>query len=91
MCGSGEKPHKCTDCGRCFNNKSNLMSHIQLVHKKLSPYMCDMCHETFKRKKMLLEHIGKVGVKLKLFCSKLLGFEVYWRKKLHKLSLLVLQ
>lgn len=58
---TGEKPHKCTDCGRCFNNKSNLMSHIQLVHKKLSPYMCDMCHETFKRKKLLLEHIGKVG------------------------------
>lgn len=59
---TGEKPHKCHDCGRCFNNKSNLMSHIQLVHKKLSPYQCDMCQETFKRKKMLLEHIGVVHV-----------------------------
>ncbi|CAG5123125.1 unnamed protein product [Candidula unifasciata] len=59
---TGEKPHKCTDCGRCFNNKSNLMSHIQLVHKKLTPYLCDLCHETFKRKKMLLEHIGKIHV-----------------------------
>ena len=38
------------------------MSHIQLVHKKLSPYQCDMCQETFKRKKMLLEHIGKIHV-----------------------------
>lgn len=38
------------------------MSHIQLVHKKLSPYQCDMCQETFKRKKLLLEHIGKVHV-----------------------------
>ncbi|KAJ8298457.1 hypothetical protein KUTeg_024988 [Tegillarca granosa] len=59
---TGEKPHKCHDCGRCFNNKSNLMSHIQLVHKKLSPYQCDMCQEVFKRKKLLLEHIGRVHV-----------------------------
>lgn len=59
---TGERPHKCHDCGRCFNNKSNLMSHIQLVHKKLSPYQCDMCQETFKRKKKLLEHIGEVHV-----------------------------
>lgn len=59
---TGERPHKCHDCGRCFNNKSNLMSHIQLVHKKLSPYQCDMCQETFKRKKKLLEHIGEIHV-----------------------------
>lgn len=59
---TGEKPHKCADCGRCFNNKSNLMSHIQLVHKRLSPYQCDLCKETFKRKKLLLEHIGKEHV-----------------------------
>lgn len=38
------------------------MSHIQLVHKKLSPYQCDMCQEVFKRKKLLLEHIGRVHV-----------------------------
>lgn len=59
---TGEKPHKCNDCGRSFNNKSNLMSHVQLVHKKLSPYQCDVCNVTFKRKKMLLEHIGKLHV-----------------------------
>lgn len=50
-----ESPHKCTVCGRSFNQRSNLKTHF-LTHTDHKPYECSACGKVFRRNCDLRRH-----------------------------------
>ena len=50
-----EKPHKCTQCEKCFTTKSCLMAHLK-IHIGEKPYKCRECEKCFKTKSDLNTH-----------------------------------
>ncbi|XP_006004218.1 zinc finger protein 501 [Latimeria chalumnae] len=60
---SGEKPHKCTECGKGFTQLGNLLLH-QRLHTGEKPYKCVECGKSFSRLETLRAHIQiHTGVK----------------------------
>uniref|UniRef100_A0A8C5PVF0 C2H2-type domain-containing protein n=1 Tax=Leptobrachium leishanense TaxID=445787 RepID=A0A8C5PVF0_9ANUR len=50
-----DMPHSCSECGKCFTQRSDLTLHLQ-CHREEKPYSCWECGKCFSRKAMLARH-----------------------------------
>ncbi|XP_041748097.1 zinc finger and SCAN domain-containing protein 2-like [Coregonus clupeaformis] len=53
---SGERPHRCPVCRKCFLKSSILKTH-QRIHTGMRPYCCNVCGKSFREKGSLTEHM----------------------------------
>ncbi|KAL2763011.1 zinc finger protein 114 isoform 1, partial [Daubentonia madagascariensis] len=55
---TGEKNHKCQECGKAFIYQSFLMRHMK-IHTGEKPYECKKCGKAFRYSLHLHKHLGK--------------------------------
>ena len=56
----GEKQNHCTECGKDFSRKADLILHIRRVHHGEKPYPCTDCGKYFSTRRNLNRHIKSV-------------------------------
>ncbi|KAL4217598.1 hypothetical protein ACF0H5_022340 [Mactra antiquata] len=55
---TGNKPHKCDQCGSAYAKKDNLTTHIRMVHNGMKgEHTCVKCRKTFMKKENYDAHI----------------------------------
>ena len=54
------KPYQCDTCSKEFGNESNLLRHVNHVHKKSKPNECELCKKLFSDKGNLKVHLRLV-------------------------------
>lgn len=63
-----QKPHRCTECGMIFREKSSLEVHMR-SHVETEPFFCSMCDKIFKDEMDLRAHLMKHGAEKLYSCS----------------------
>ena len=54
---TGENAFECEHCGKKFNRKIRLETHVKFVHEGATPLGCTRCSKTFIRKEDLARHL----------------------------------
>ncbi|XP_055590191.1 uncharacterized protein LOC129742326 [Uranotaenia lowii] len=52
-----QQSYSCEECGKLFNSKYVLQSHLKSKHSEIKPYGCSLCPRRFKGKQMLQTHL----------------------------------
>lgn len=56
MIHTGQKPHKCNECGRRFIQKVDYDAHMRRKHTGERPYECKVCNKSFIEFSVLHRH-----------------------------------
>lgn len=56
---TGERPFKCKQCERRFNQSCHLKSHYQTVHAPSKPHICSVCNRGFSLESTLQRHMDR--------------------------------
>lgn len=59
LCLSGERPFKCSHCGKAFNQKVVLQTHMAR-HTGEKPHLCMFCPASFSQRGNLHSHVQRV-------------------------------